>query len=124
MHPPTIPTNPPDRHITHESEVKPTNYKHEPINKISRTKADTSAQEKELKHRSTGDASFQGNEYIRSARAAKGLTQQQAAEQIGICQSAYCRIETGSRSPSVKLAKKIARVLDIHWELLFEDEEA
>ena len=50
-------------------------------------------------------------------------SQYKVSEQIGIAQSTYASIETGSRNPSVKMAKKIAEALGFHWTRFFKDAE-
>lgn len=57
---------------------------------------------------------------LNSKRKEKNLTMSQVAEQTGISLSFYCQIENGDRNPSVDVAKKIAKVLDFDWTLLFE----
>lgn len=43
----------------------------------------------------------------------------EVAKQCGIDESTYCLIEHGKRNPSVKTAKKIAKVLDFDWTAFF-----
>lgn len=50
------------------------------------------------------------------------MTQAEVAKQVGITQQMYGMIENGERRPSVKTAKKIARVLDFDWTLMYQDE--
>ena len=45
-----------------------------------------------------------------SCRQKSGLTQQKAAELIGVTQPAYQRYEAGTRVPSVQTIKEMARV--------------
>ncbi|MEC2073195.1 helix-turn-helix domain-containing protein [Alkalihalophilus marmarensis] len=59
---------------------------------------------------------------IRSIRKQKGYTQEFVANQSGIARSFYTHIESGSKKPSVSVAKKIARTLSIPWTIFFEDE--
>ena len=42
------------------------------------------------------------------------------AQLSGITQSAYARIEIGSRDPSVRVAKQIGKILDFPWTKFFE----
>ncbi len=51
------------------------------------------------------------------------LTQQKLAEAVGVTRQTIIAIEKGSFNPSVKLALKIARVLNANVEDLFELEE-
>ena len=48
---------------------------------------------------------------IRSARIAAHLTQERAAEKVGICLLHFGRIERGEREPSIKMLTQIASVL-------------
>lgn len=56
---------------------------------------------------------------LKEIRAEKGLTMREVAKQCGIDESTYCLIEHGKRNPSVKTAKKIAKVLDFDWTAFF-----
>jgi Predicted transcriptional regulators len=47
------------------------------------------------------------------------LTQEEVAQQSGITRQFYGMIESGERTPSVKVAKKIAAVLGFDWTLFF-----
>ena len=49
-------------------------------------------------------------------------SQAKIAKQIGIAQSTYASIESESRRPSVKMAKRIAAALGFEWTKFFEDE--
>ena len=51
------------------------------------------------------------------------LTQQKLAEAVGVTRQTIIAIEKGSFNPSVRLALKIARVLNARVEELFELEE-
>lgn len=59
-------------------------------------------------------------ERIQEARKKKNLTQDQLAEIIGVSTRYIGFIEQGQRSPSIKTADKIARVLNIKLSQLFE----
>lgn len=48
-------------------------------------------------------------------------SQRDVAERIGISRSAYANIETGRRSASVKVAKKIANELKVEWVIFFKE---
>ncbi|PKH09822.1 XRE family transcriptional regulator [Planomicrobium sp. MB-3u-38] len=50
------------------------------------------------------------------------LTQQEAADLIGISRGAYANIEVGNRNPSVKVAKRIADAFGFHWTIFFTEE--
>ncbi|MPW26431.1 helix-turn-helix domain-containing protein [Alkalibaculum sp. M08DMB] len=56
-------------------------------------------------------------------RTKKEITQEQLSNIVG-CSEIYIRkIEAGERLPSVKLAKKIASVLEFDWTKFFDDDE-
>jgi transcriptional regulator with XRE-family HTH domain len=54
---------------------------------------------------------------ITKARVAKGLTQSQLAELLGMHRSAISRLESGSHSPSLDLLLQVASVLELKIEL-------
>ncbi|OMI24848.1 hypothetical protein BTA31_20815 [Bacillus haynesii] len=53
-------------------------------------------------------------------RHQKGLTQKQVSDLIEIDRSYYTKIENGQK-PSVKVAKRLAKIFDIDWTIFFED---
>lgn len=59
--------------------------------------------------------------FLKEARKKKGLTQNDVADAAGMNRAAYSNIEIGKRSPSVKLAKKIAEVLGFNWTKFYEE---
>lgn len=54
-------------------------------------------------------------------REKRGLTMKQVAAQTGISESYYCLIENGERRPSVKVAKRISKILGFRWTKFFDD---
>ena len=62
--------------------------------------------------------SFQ--EQLKKARLARGYTQQQVADALGITNSAYCGYETGKRQPDVAKIKQIANILKTSGDILLE----
>ncbi len=52
-------------------------------------------------------------------RSRPGLTQQALADQVGVTRQTILSIEKGNYSPTVGLALKLARVLDVAVEDLF-----
>lgn len=52
-------------------------------------------------------------------RAEKNLTQSQLAEKVGVTQQVMSKYETGERTPSVKTAKKIGKILRFGWTKFF-----
>ena len=57
---------------------------------------------------------------LKALREEKRLKQEEVASAAGISRSAYCNIEKGSRRPSVDVAQKLAAVLGIPEEKIFE----
>lgn len=49
---------------------------------------------------------------VRELRAARGLTQEELADQIGVSQAHVSRIEAGA-APSLELAQTICRALEV-----------
>lgn len=60
---------------------------------------------------------------ITDKRLEKDITQRELAEMVGITQGWLSSIESGTRKPSVQVAKKIGMVLDFDWTKLFDDEQ-
>ena len=56
---------------------------------------------------------------LKVQRAVHGLTQAELAERIGASRKSIHAIETGQMVPSVLLALKLARVLDVPIETIF-----
>ncbi len=57
---------------------------------------------------------------LKEIREKKGITQQELAEKLNISGGYISLLESGARRPSVELAKKIAKILDIEWTSFFE----
>ena len=61
---------------------------------------------------------------IKVARAEKDMTQKVLAEAVGVSRQTINAIEKGEYNPTIKLCRKIRRVLDKRLDDLFwEDEE-
>jgi transcriptional regulator with XRE-family HTH domain len=60
------------------------------------------------------------NEKIRSIREAKGLTQEQVAEKLGISSSVYGDIERGENDPKLSKLEKIAEAFEIELSELVD----
>ena len=58
---------------------------------------------------------------LKIKRKKKRLTQQQLAELVGVDRTLISKIESGSVTPSVTTAKKIAAVLGFNWTRFFDD---
>ena len=50
------------------------------------------------------------------------LTQEQLAKMVGISRTMITEIENGNANPSVKVAKKIAAVLEFDWTRFYDDD--
>ncbi|KQL43914.1 XRE family transcriptional regulator [Brevibacillus choshinensis] len=61
-------------------------------------------------------------EWLKDRRERKCLTQEQASELCGISRSYYTHIENDVKTPTVKVAKVIAEVLDFDWTSFFKEE--
>ena len=53
------------------------------------------------------------NFYLKKFRISKNMTQKQFAEKIGITQTTYSFIESGSHKPSFKIINKLAEILEL-----------
>lgn len=60
---------------------------------------------------------------IKDCRNEKKFSQLEVAEMVGISQSHYCEIENGTATPSVAVAKAIAKALDFDWTRFYEDSD-
>lgn len=59
--------------------------------------------------------------WLKEIRDAKGLTQEQVAILSNISRSHYTHIEQGTKTPSVDVAKRIAKQLGFEWTIFFEN---
>ena len=59
---------------------------------------------------------------IAQARLAKGWTQTQLAEAMGISQQQVQKWESGQRKPKMKALMKIADVLNVDWLTLIDEQ--
>ena len=58
---------------------------------------------------------------LKVARAIKKLTQEELAEKVGVVRQTISNIECGLTKPSVPVAKKMGKVLEVDWTNFFED---
>ena len=58
---------------------------------------------------------------LKAIRKRAGLRQTDLAQAASISQSLVVKIELGERKPSVKVAKRIAAVLDFDWTDFFKE---
>ena len=71
-----------------------------------------------------GEASLPKNIAIKVARAQKDMTQKALAEAVGVSRQTMNAIEKGEYNPTIRLCRKICRILDRSLDDLFwEDEE-
>lgn len=60
--------------------------------------------------------------WLKDYREARKLTQEETAFLSGIARSYYTHIEQGVKTPSVEVAKNIAKTLKFDWVNFFEKE--
>ena len=60
---------------------------------------------------------------LQRTREAYGFTQQQFADVLCISRSHYSQIETGDKTPSLELAKRIKGMLDYPGDDLFDEKQ-
>lgn len=61
---------------------------------------------------------------LKTARINTGLTLKELSEKTGLSESALCRYENGTRTPSVETAKKIGGILDVPWFWIMDNKKA
>lgn len=61
-------------------------------------------------------------QWLKNRRVEKNLTMKEVAERAGTSECFYSQIESGSRNPSVKVAKQLGEVLDVGWDKFFEEQ--
>lgn len=61
---------------------------------------------------------------MKEARERKGMTQIELSRAVGVTVAAICRYERGIRTPSVPIAKRIGKVLDIPWPEIVDNRES
>ena len=57
---------------------------------------------------------------LKELRIAKGLTQEQLANECGVQRTTITMIELGENKPSVELAKKLGEIFEVDWKGFFE----
>lgn len=62
-------------------------------------------------------------EQLKLKRGAKGLTQKDMADQLGVSKEYYNMIENDKKTPSVTIAKEISKILEIDWTTFYDDEK-
>ena len=61
-------------------------------------------------------------EQLKLKRGAKGLTQKEVSEKLGVSKEYYNMIENDKKTPSVSIAKEIGKILEIDWTLFYDEE--
>ncbi|MGM0775475.1 MAG: helix-turn-helix transcriptional regulator [Bacillota bacterium] len=59
--------------------------------------------------------------WLKKFRNNRKLTQEEVAKLCNISRSFYTQIENGTKTPSVDVAKKIAKTLEFNWVLFFDN---
>ena len=57
---------------------------------------------------------------LKELRKEKGLSQLELGQRCGVSRQMICEIERGAKNPSVNLAKKLGKLLNVKWYLFFE----
>ena len=58
---------------------------------------------------------------LKKLREKKNITQQELADECGVVRQTISNIEIGLTKPSVALAKKMGKVLEVDWTIFFSD---
>lgn len=58
------------------------------------------------------------------ARKAAILTQKELADMVGVSVVTICRYETGKRTPNVRIAKRIGKILGVPWFEIIDNKKA
>lgn len=58
--------------------------------------------------------------WLKEMRKERYLTQEEVAKLAGISRTHYTQIEAGKKTPSVEVAKRIAKSLKFDWVIFFE----
>ncbi|RJS60152.1 helix-turn-helix transcriptional regulator [Bacillus sp. PK3_68] len=59
--------------------------------------------------------------WLKELRLQRGFTHNDVAEESNVKRAYYTMIESGSRNPSVNVAKRIAKTLGFEWTIFFEN---
>lgn len=66
------------------------------------------------------DLKKQAGQLIREARRAKGFTQKEIGEKMGITEASFNRYENGTANLSLETVQKVAESLGVQAKLIFE----
>lgn len=61
---------------------------------------------------------------MREARELANMTQKELADKIGVSVVTICRYETGKRTPNVRIAKRIGKILSVPWFEIIDNKKA
>lgn len=56
-------------------------------------------------------------------RKERGLTQMELGERVGIAQRTVAAYESGERRPSIDVAQRLAKELDVAWPDFYDENE-
>lgn len=56
---------------------------------------------------------------LKTIRKEQGYTQQKLADESGVNRTTIAMIESRVNKPSIKTAKKLAKILGVNWTLFF-----
>ena len=57
---------------------------------------------------------------MKELRKKRGLTQAELGERAGVARQTICEIERGNRKPSIPLAKKLGKLLNVDWYMFYD----
>jgi putative transcriptional regulator len=60
--------------------------------------------------------------WLKESRDLHHFTQEHVAKKCDISRSFYTQIESGVKTPSVAVAKRIAQTLEVDWTLFFDSD--
>jgi putative transcriptional regulator len=73
-------------------------------------------------HKAGGRGGVMKNLRLKSARAAKDLSQEELAREVGVSRQTISAIEKGDYNPTIRLCVKICKTLDRTLDELFWEE--
>ena len=73
-----------------------------------------------LKQKSMSEITKRVGELIRKVRKEKGFTQKELGEKLGLTEATFNRYETGRQNLTLDTLQKIADVLEVRVNILFE----
>jgi DNA-binding XRE family transcriptional regulator len=61
-------------------------------------------------------------DWLKEKRLEANLTQEEVAVKVGVNRATVTKIENGSRTPSIWLAKRLGETLGFDWTRFYEEE--